>query len=109
MLGHNAHTPTHTTMIPFRPGPREIPGCTGQCPLTYCGACYFAKQVRSLPKGCGDCGSPISSLECLEVWADCIHNADVIQYGEVSKYMDFMLIHVYNYYNTSISISPLTC
>ncbi|KAL5467426.1 hypothetical protein EMCRGX_G031647 [Ephydatia muelleri] len=66
------------------PGPREIPGCTGQCQLTYCNACYYSKTARDLPGNCRDCGSPISSLHCLKRWAKCIHVADVKENGKPS-------------------------
>ena len=65
------------------PGPREIPGCTGQCQLTFCHACYFSKEVRDLPGQCRACGSPVSSLKCLQRWAICIHWADIKENGKV--------------------------
>ena len=70
---------------PPSPGPREIPGCFGgQCQLTYCPACYYAKEPRPLPGNCPDCGSPVTSLTCLRNWAACIRIADMWQYGSVS-------------------------
>ena len=71
-------------IFPHRPF-REIPGCTGQCQVTFCTACYFSEETRPLPTGCSDCGSPISSEGCLESWAKCIHWADRLEHGRVSN------------------------
>ena len=68
----------------FRPGPREIPGCTGTCQFTFCSACYFSEEPRPLPGYCPLCGGPISSVRCYKRWAYCIGRADAREYEDVS-------------------------
>lgn len=70
--------------ISSSPGPREIPGCTGRCQVTYCHACYFSKQPRQLPGKCSLCGAPVTNLKCLKQWTFCIHLADKLRHGWVS-------------------------
>ena len=37
------------------PGPREIPGCTGGCQLTYCKACIFSRDEVIVPDDASQC------------------------------------------------------
>ena len=70
-------------LITCSPGPREIPGCTGSCQVTYCPACYFSKKPRPLPGSCRTCGAPVSGRHCLKKWAYCVGRANARKYGRV--------------------------
>ena len=83
-LGLTNPEPVLCLILFSSPGPREIPGCTGRCQVTYCPACYFSKQPRPLPGRCSLCGAPVSSLRCLKRWANCINSADKSRNGLVS-------------------------
>ena len=84
------------TSLCFSPGPRENPGCTGQCQLTVCHACYFSEKVRDLPGECSTCGSPVSSLKCLREWATCIHRSDITEKGKVEPPVCSWYIKLYH-------------
>ena len=79
------------------PGPREIPGCTGPCQVTFCSACYFSEVSRPLPGVCRICGSgAVSTVGCLKRWAKCIHKADIKENGKVS----FVHVHINTHTHT---------
>lgn len=65
------------------PGPREIPGCTGQCQLSYCNACYFSEEPLPLPGNCSaDCAEGLTTdNKCFRSWASCVRRAHRITHG----------------------------
>ncbi len=68
------------------PGPREIPGCTGSCQLTYCRACYFSPHPLPLPGNCKQCdlANYRSNTPCFRQWSKCIQKAHFKENGWVS-------------------------
>ena len=64
------HTHAHS------PGPREIPGCTGGCQLTYCKACIFNRDEVSVPDvsdcpECSDIADYSRPSSCYLKWSRC--------------------------------------
>ena len=61
----------------YSPGPREFPGCTGTCQLTYCRACYFAPEPLPRPGSCTQCDRMDyqSDTRCFRRWSKCIRKA----------------------------------
>lgn len=59
------------------PGPREIPGCTGPCQLTYCSMCIFTSDPVVTPPGldqcpvCYDLSQYLTDSTCFWRWARC--------------------------------------
>ena len=67
-------------------GPREIPGCTGPCQLTYCRTCYFDDQLHSPPANCSseECGVDnlqdyLSDSTCFRRWGICVRRNQVFR------------------------------
>lgn len=76
----------------YRPGPHEIPGCTGRCQVTHCSACYFSRtpHTYTTPPKCPSCGAPVRDFPCLQRWASCVYKFNIGKYGQVSLYIVYI-------------------
>ena len=82
----------------YSPGPREIPGCTGSCQLTYCHACYLSEDPVPRPETCPKCKDLRNYLmdsECFCRWADCIEeNQPLIGHPKVSQSSKLIKLYI---------------
>jgi len=67
------------------PGPREIPGCTGSCQLTYCHACYNSETSVDIPGSCEQCEDYTAESSCFKAWAKCVRRAQITEHGKVKR------------------------
>lgn len=90
MAANGEPIPMHALSFTHSPAPREMTGCSGQCQLTHCSACYYDNKVHTLSPdiSCDSCGSPISSPMCLRRWANCVGMKDQEHYGKVSQFIN---------------------
>ena len=90
----------------YRPHPEDS-GCDANCRITYCHACYYSDEPRSLPDNCNTCQSYPELREagnlCFKRWAICTRRANGAPNSKVSNTLTLGHYYYYNLLTHSAS------